>query len=685
MQPNYTLEPISAGTSEIQVPVDGRANVGREATNDFSFPHDLQMSSVHFDIGAEPGGCRIRDIGSSNGLFLNAKRIRTAIVVEGDEIQAGGSRWRVVVRSSGVSSSAPQLMITAADGSSRRLTGSQVLIIGRATAAQWIFDEDEQMSSCHMELSHQSGVWKLTDLDSTNGTYVNGSRVSEVQLFSGDEIRGGKTHFEVAILDGLPAQPTPLPTGLADVADAVPLEVELGEATSLPVPARVGNYAAQQIDALGSVQVSHALLRRLSDGQEFDLLPNQLVSLGRSPESLISLASDFEVSTQHATLLFDGNCIQLWDVGSYNGTFVGSRRITEAELAHGDRLRVGKTEFVVCLPQTAGVEASPAMQPAQSHIAAVDVADLPYYSNSEVDDHALAQVPTSRTDLLAADDALAIDPSPITGGIYSEVVSGGMYSEEDSDEVESGVVENATDENRPGEAGPSESGAAESSTGEDFTPPSSDPPPDVENRSERDFEGAIDGSASRSIDLGDNDSYAGQAALLKAVACRSGLSVYLGEAATLQPVDVCLSLLRATSGWVLNGSEIEKWIEAASEGLSGLPREWLNPSRADDASWMLPFLDNWGSGSSWLVFSHVELEDALQSLRDLRQPNEGRQPLIASLNPTSLAELLTEQDGSLVKPFFAPFDAILLEVGAGERWALVGRPELEAILQSSDL
>ncbi len=178
MPPTYILEPISAGTSEIQVPADGRASVGREATNKFAFPHDLQMSSVHFDVGGELGGCRIRDLGSSNGLFLNTKRIKTAIVVEGDEIRAGGSRWRLVAHRIEVPTSAPEpgqalppevstprtsplttssawpvkiqdevqaaaaeLLLTASDGSCRRLAGSQSLIIGRTTAAQWVFDD----------------------------------------------------------------------------------------------------------------------------------------------------------------------------------------------------------------------------------------------------------------------------------------------------------------------------------------------------------------------------------------------------------------------------------------------------------------------------------------------------------------------------------------------------------------
>ncbi|MCA9157331.1 MAG: FHA domain-containing protein [Planctomycetales bacterium] len=759
MQPIYILAPISAGTSEIQVPADRYVNVGREANNEFSFPHDLQMSSVHFTIGTEPGGCRIRDLGSSNGLFLNTKRVSTAIVVEGDEVQAGGSRWQLVVRPVELESNMPTaaaardlspiemppkvpppttpsawtadnrsepggfasvLLLTADDNSSRRLVGSQRITIGRTTASQWVFDHDEQMSSCHMELSQQFGVWKVTDLDSSNGTFVNGSRVSEVQLFSGDEIRGGQTRFKVALSESTPEQPTPRPAGITDSASVRPPVAEFDEMSARSLRTPVGDHAARRTDGSCNDQISHASLRRLSDGREFDLAPNQLVSLGRSLESQISVANDFEVSTQHATILFDGNCLQLRDLGSSNGTFVGGKRVTTAELDHGDRLRVGKTEFVVCLPPTAGKRLSPAMRPLQEKPSAAMAAELPYYSNnSDAEDR--SQALAGDVELLGAGHALPTDSPPPTDDI--------IYAGADSGTAESGTVESGTAESGTVESGTAESGTVESDTDENGTvevgsvdgdanesgaavpctdealigpdsersPNEPDARPSVstdanapepqaqvrEHRSPRAPSQIV--SASRPVDLDNKDLYAAQAAELKAIACPSGLFVYLGDAATLQPVDVCLSLLRAKSGWVLNGSEIENWIEAASQGLGGSPREWLNPSPADDASWMLPFLGNWGTGSSWLVLSHAELEDGLLSLRDLRQPGDGRQPLLASLNPTALADFLIGQDSSQVEPFFAPFDAILVEVGSGERWALVGRLELQSILQSSDL
>jgi hypothetical protein len=43
----------------------------------------------------------------------------------------------------------------------------------------------------------EAGGWWLTDLDSTNGTFVNGSRVTRARLRSGDSLAFGEDHFSV--------------------------------------------------------------------------------------------------------------------------------------------------------------------------------------------------------------------------------------------------------------------------------------------------------------------------------------------------------------------------------------------------------------------------------------------------------------------------------------------------------
>ncbi len=79
------------------------------------------------------------------------------------------------------------------DGGQReiRIDGS-LLTIGRA-ADNGLALDDSRVSRHHARLRARHGMLVLTDLDSTNGTRVNGVRVSEVALGVGDRIEIGST------------------------------------------------------------------------------------------------------------------------------------------------------------------------------------------------------------------------------------------------------------------------------------------------------------------------------------------------------------------------------------------------------------------------------------------------------------------------------------------------------------
>lgn len=66
-----------------------------------------------------------------------------------------------------------------------------VLLIGRAEFCD-VCPKDRGVSRNHAELIYRDGVLKVFDLESTNGTFVNGKRVKECELHAGDmlEISG---------------------------------------------------------------------------------------------------------------------------------------------------------------------------------------------------------------------------------------------------------------------------------------------------------------------------------------------------------------------------------------------------------------------------------------------------------------------------------------------------------------
>jgi DNA-binding NtrC family response regulator len=60
---------------------------------------------------------------------------------------------------------------------------------------------DKAVSRNHFEIEYQSDSFLLRDLSSTNGTFLNGSRVKEAYLAPGDVIRIGNTNLEFVAFD----------------------------------------------------------------------------------------------------------------------------------------------------------------------------------------------------------------------------------------------------------------------------------------------------------------------------------------------------------------------------------------------------------------------------------------------------------------------------------------------------
>jgi hypothetical protein len=68
--------------------------------------------------------------------------------------------------------------------------------IGRASECELVL-KDSRVSRRHARLHARDGVLVLTDLGSTNGTRVNGHRITEVVLGAGDRISVGDTSVVV--------------------------------------------------------------------------------------------------------------------------------------------------------------------------------------------------------------------------------------------------------------------------------------------------------------------------------------------------------------------------------------------------------------------------------------------------------------------------------------------------------
>ena len=69
--------------------------VGRSKTVHCPMPEDSALSRDHFLIEIKPPRCELRDLGSTNGTYVNEQRVDTAHLVSGDRIAAGQSVFLV--------------------------------------------------------------------------------------------------------------------------------------------------------------------------------------------------------------------------------------------------------------------------------------------------------------------------------------------------------------------------------------------------------------------------------------------------------------------------------------------------------------------------------------------------------------------------------------------------------------
>jgi hypothetical protein len=89
------------------------------------------------------------------------------------------------------------------EGSAFELEG-ELIGVGRA-ADQQIFLDDITVSRRHAELHATEGGWRVVDLGSLNGTYVNRQPVTDAVLTSGDEVQIGKYRFRYMTGGGVPS------------------------------------------------------------------------------------------------------------------------------------------------------------------------------------------------------------------------------------------------------------------------------------------------------------------------------------------------------------------------------------------------------------------------------------------------------------------------------------------------
>lgn len=192
------------------------------------------------------------------------------------------------------------LVVVLGNDVGRSLSINDELVLGRAVGGAGQLDGDPDISRRHARVSRGSdGQLLIEDLQSANGTYVNGVRLSEARvLHQGDAIRLGQT--ELALRSD-------------------------GEASR--------SASAQPVIAPGAT---------LLHGGERIPLRGDGATVGRAEDSTIRIASNL-ASRHHARFDTAADGCYVADLGSTNGTYLNGQRLSgeSRRLANGDTVTVG--------------------------------------------------------------------------------------------------------------------------------------------------------------------------------------------------------------------------------------------------------------------------------------------------------------------------------------------------------
>jgi pSer/pThr/pTyr-binding forkhead associated (FHA) protein len=199
----------------------------------------------------------------------------------------------------------------------RLILGVGTINLGRGEDNEIVLP-DIGVSRRHAQIKVEPKSVVVADLSSGNGTFVGGQRIASHTVRDGDEV----------------------------FIDPFVLAFHVKSEASVPPPAATSPSGAPTVH-FNERDVAMAGRLVVLQGQRLDAsydIGGPRLTMGRAEDHDVVLF-DPAASRQHAEIRANGNDYWVVDPGSANGTFVNGHRIRETRLKHGDRIRVGATEF----------------------------------------------------------------------------------------------------------------------------------------------------------------------------------------------------------------------------------------------------------------------------------------------------------------------------------------------------
>jgi len=282
------------------------ATFGRTDRADYAFPRDEKMSGLHFSLECQAEECRVRDLQSANGTFVNRNRVEESAVQQSDVIQAGKSSFLVHIEAA----------VTKAEPIPDYLKG---IVPPGARSSGFSQDWREPAPPPQADIAQ-------TDIESAG---IQQSLPAE-GTYTAERI------YEELRLDVQPAQPSFLPPSPPPAVPAPDLSRSVGGAMRLVVEAVDGPHR----------------------GAKFALRAGDSISVGRTDRADFALARDSGLSSLHFAIRSTSAGFEICDLGSTNGTLLNGETVAATLLGDGDDIRAGQSRFKIRLEGAVAVPSS---------------------------------------------------------------------------------------------------------------------------------------------------------------------------------------------------------------------------------------------------------------------------------------------------------------------------------------
>jgi len=243
---------------------------------------DNYLSQLHARVFRRDGVVHVEDLGSTNGTFVNGGRVRGTVQLgDGDNIDFAGNRMtfhmgatspaavpagpgtRVEVAvgpSAGVDVAASEGALEGAEGQPIWLVKGEP-IVGRVPGVDLTIP-DEFVSRQHARIQRVGGQFVVTDLGSSNGTYVNEQRLTEAySLQPGDRVRFGHTSFVFR-----------RPTDVAPRGAMAAFPMPVVQASGGPVTIQVENVYKSYMTGDGEIPILRGVSLQIRQGEFVSLV-----------------------------------------------------------------------------------------------------------------------------------------------------------------------------------------------------------------------------------------------------------------------------------------------------------------------------------------------------------------------------------------------------------------------------